>query len=584
MKKQLLKLECKNCGASLKMMDRTRARCAHCGQIYLIDELENEIVDIRVDHGDTEEVKRALSKSKGYLTVFITLAAVGLVLTLAYNILAVTFGFASSDNDSILNNGTLLVTFCEDVFGKEYRQITDEEFASIKYIKYSTKSEKGQSYHAVEYSFTDYQDCESEEAFQETIEQWTYRVEGASWPAYFRMFKGLTRIDTTNLVDLNSMILWGKNEISHVKTDSDVEAVASQLNPENVKVLHLTELLTDLDGIEQFVNLEELTVEGWGFFDDDESVDISQLAACTKLRKLKLEFASSYTGLESLKELQQLESLYLNDTILAECSFLKELPGLKELSIDSGEDADLSLLSYLPNLKKLEFMDYEIIDVNALSGLTDLEELIASFASVESLEELVKLKKLNNISVSVESEYSPFKDREPYDVSVLAELPQLYELSLVLEGSGPFVGLEEIMNMPGMERLYIMAGFGDTSEIILDVDKLQENENIKVLYISECEFTDANTDEPLDFTFLEKYKNVRELSLIECGATNIDFVPKMQKLEICELEYNEFGDYSKLLECPTLKELYVDDIDDVNVTFPEDVLVDDGSSGGGRIK
>lgn len=577
-KEQLLKLECINCGASLKMLDKTHARCAHCNQNYLIDQIEDEIIDINVDYGNNKELKRAISTSKVLLIVFVSLVSIILLITLAYNIAARTSYFSSADyNLPVRNRGNLLVTFCEDIFGKDYSQITEEELATIKYIRCSyERDENDQTYNVVDYSFTDYQDCESEEAFQKTIQHWTYRTEMVSWPDSFSMFKGLTRINTNDAIGLNSIQLYNKNVISYVEADDSLKVIATALNPENIKVLHVGILGTTLDEIGQFTNLEELVMDSnLNKAGSGEVIDIRQLAVCKKLRKLELDCANGYTGKESLTELTQLESLYLSCTPLSECSFLKNLPQLKELYLYSGEEPDLSILSYLPNLKKLCFMDYDDIDAEPLGALTNLEELEAHLDSMESLNKLTALKNLQKINVSVSIDYFPMEEQQ-YDLSVLAQLPNLSDVSIEFEGGGRYIGIESILNMPKMERVSIEYDWRlGIFYLIINEELLQENPNIRMLKLGgyNCELVGVDTQESSDYNFIRNYKNIRELYLNECSLTNIDFVSELQELEICSLIGNEIDDYSKLLDCHKLKQLYVKSGKEINVTFPPDVEV-----------
>lgn len=546
---QLLKLECKNCGASLKMQDQTHAKCTHCGQIYLIDEIANEIVDVSVDYRDTAAARKAVFISKILLVVFVSLAVSGLSITLYYNIGA-NISALSSDGEQTEDIGEAMVLFCEDIFGKEYSQITREEFDSIKYLKYSYEDVGNkQNYHMIEYSFTDYQDCDSEDAFQETIQQWTHSSdETRLWVHDLTMFTGLTRIDTTeHRIGPDQMKFAEGNCISYVETAHSQELIAEILAAENIKVLH-----TEFGGYDsaevfaQFVNLEELVLSDP--VPMGNSVDISSLRECSKLRSLKLDCGVPYTGMEALGTLTQLESLYIDDTQLSECAFLEDLPQLKELYVCSGEEPDLSVLQELSNLEKLYFLDDEKINVQSICMLTNLQELKVRLDSVESLNELTKLKGLKKLHVDI-------------------------------NGEGKFIGLENLLNIPKLESLTIS---GDAipypTELLVEKGALQQNANIKKLNLSELVLVDADTGETLDFSFLQNYSKIKELYLYQCGLTNIDFVSELQELEICALiedSETEIPDYSGLLNCRKLKILYVDSSDDINIALSKDVKIYD---------
>lgn len=560
------KMECRYCGAPLERLDRTRAKCSFCGQIHIMEEIPEK-----------KETKRPLPLGLKIVIGYSFLMVVGFIVILVINIGGMSsydsasgFGMEVSSGGS----GTLFELFCEDLFDKNYKDISDEEMASVKYLRYGyERGADNEHYHIVEYSFTDYQDCESEEEFQNTIQMWAYPSERIAWPADYSMFKGLTRISTDNTVWLSALNFWDENEISYVETDDSLSTVAEVLNPDKIKVLHIGIMGDDMETIEEFPNLEELIMES-NMSATDDAVDISMISECKNLRTLKLDFAGAYTGLESLAQLTELESLYISNTPLEACSFLKELPRLEELSLYCGEEPDLSVLSHLPNLKKLHFQDYEEIDAKELIPLTELEELTAHFASTDSLNDLAKLKKLKKLTMSVELEYFSYTESNPVDLSVLSELTELTELKVEFGGEGRFCGLESILNMPELKLLHIGSdAISRCNEFLMDEEILGENENIEVLSFENCIFTDGAAEENLSTEFLGSFKKVKELYLIRCGLTDIDFVSGLQDLEICALRDNEIRDYAKLLECGQLKALYVNNSEDVNVTFSQDVYV-----------
>ncbi|RAZ23111.1 hypothetical protein DK853_50860, partial [Klebsiella oxytoca] len=53
--------------------------------------------------------------------------------------------------------------------------------------------------------------------------------------------------------------------------------------------------------------------------------DVSGIEECKRLKRLRLRCGDSYTGLENLAELSELQSLFIDSAILEECGFLREL-------------------------------------------------------------------------------------------------------------------------------------------------------------------------------------------------------------------------------------------------------------------
>ncbi len=232
-KAQLVDLECRNCGGTLELVDRTHAVCPYCGQKYLIDEARGTVVEIHVDYGDNAEVKSTLAETKRILFIFLGVVVLITLVIFGFNIAARKSVFSSSDTDiPVDEHGELLAIFCKDVFGKEIKDITPEEFASIRYIKCGYVRQGGESFNAIWYSYTDYQDCASEEAFQDTVQRWYYRTKQVSWPSDYTKFTGLTRIDTTDAVWLSLLHFSPDCKISYVETDNNIDTVNDILIPE----------------------------------------------------------------------------------------------------------------------------------------------------------------------------------------------------------------------------------------------------------------------------------------------------------------------------------------------------------------
>ena len=181
------------------MTDRTHAVCPYCGQRYLIDEAKGTVVNIQVDYSGNNEMRQAVNRARNALIIFLSVAAILVIIILGFNIAAKKSVFSSSDSDLAVG-GELLQIFFQDLFGKDYKDITVQELESIRYIKCSYERDKGENFNSISYSFTDYEDCESEEEFQDTIETWTYRTNRVTWPSDYTMLTGLTRIDTTDSV------------------------------------------------------------------------------------------------------------------------------------------------------------------------------------------------------------------------------------------------------------------------------------------------------------------------------------------------------------------------------------------------
>jgi len=455
---QLVEMVCANCGASLEVVDKTRGKCPFCGQTYLIDEAKGIVVNVSVDYGGSEEVKQGNKNIRQMVITFFIMALLVTAIIFRANMAANNSAFFSSDSDApIQEKGNLLVIFCKDIFRKEYRDITAEEFASIRYLKYDYRRDERTKewYHTVEYSFTDYEACGSEEEFLDTVQTWTYEDTKANWPSDFTMLTGLTRIDTRS-THMRMHNFAEDCKISYIATDDSLEEVASAINPRYVKVLDMGEFCTSLEGLEQFENLEVLKAEHCTVR------HISGIKKCSKLKHLKLSYGGKEEGLKEIAELSELISLSLTGVELSDGGFLKKMPQLEELTMRAGENADLSILSYLPNLRKLDIGDDTAASIEPILGLARLEDLTVSVDSLENMSRLAELKKLKTLHLytAYEEEDENGQDK-PLDLSVFSRLPELESFYISSSGDGGFLGAEGVLNLSGLEMLWHCCGAGE---------------------------------------------------------------------------------------------------------------------------
>lgn len=571
-KEELLGLVCKNCGGTLELVDKTHALCPFCGQRYLIDEAKGTILHIQVDYGGDDSVRQRLTRTKSVLIGVLAVASLLTLVIFGFNVAARRSVFSTSDEDIPAEaGGELLAIFCQDIFGKGYEEVTEEELGRIRYLRCSYEREGEQEVNVIHYSFTDYQDCADERAFQRTVEKWTYRTKSVSWPSDYSMFTGLTRIDTTGSAWLSMLHFSPEAPIRYVETEDSPETVAQVLDPKAVKILHIGAMGISLEGIEQFTALEELEIDTT-LAANSGPVDMNGIAACGHLKRLRLRCGGSYTGLEELKGLPELKSLYIENVPLNECGFLKELSKLEELSVYTGEDPDLAPLESVKGLKRLYLMDQKYIpaeEIRFLQGLPQLEELMIAVDEQAGLEEVAKLGSLKALDLHM----AVFVYQVPTDLSVLAGLTHLERLQVDNFYGGKITGVEGILNLPGLKTFRLGRVASAKVELLLDPKALRDNPSIEELGLTFCYPEDAATEELLDFTFLEHYPQIRWLYLDDCGVTDVAFAEKLEDLRGCSLKRDAVEDLRPLFGCKKLEVLCVDPDVAAGVEFPPEVLV-----------
>lgn len=551
---ELVRLVCTNCGGGLTLTDKTHAICPYCGQTFLVDEAKGTVININIDYEDVGEVKKTISSTKKMLVVFLVIMIIIVLGILGVNLAANFSVLSSSDRDAAFEeNGELLAIFCKDIFGKEYKDITDEEFAGIRYIRYDSDRDVNDGFHVIRYSFTNYEDCESEEAFQDTIETWTYHSSKASWPSDFTMFTGLTRIDNSNSLWLSQMKYSKKAKISFIETSESLKNVTACFEPEYVRVLHMGAQNGSLEGIGEYKNLEEIVADGYP--GPDGTLDITGIGNCTRLRKIYLKSGTVSAGLEELEKLDSVRSLYVSGAKLKDSAFLEKMPKLEELSTEIGESGDVSMLDSVSGLKKLFFMDNGEVEIESLLELKQLEEVNLD---IDQEEQLQKLQKLTSLKV-LDLRLKIFgRAGNPVDVSKLAGMPKLERLTIEDFWGNGITGMESVFNKPGMKEISIGDGgiSPDMTKLFLNPGLLEDNLSVeKVRMTGWISAKDSRKEG--DFDILLHYPNLKKLDLGGSGINDISFLAAFQNLEVIDLQENEITDYSPLDSCKKLKRIYI---------------------------
>jgi len=169
------------------------------------------------------------------------------------------------------------------------------------------------------------------------------------------------------------------------------EAIACDL------ALGLTELtaqgaISQLDGLEAFVNLQDLTLGG------PILSDISRLAGLTNLVSLKLG-GGAISDVSALAGLTNLQFLELLGNQIVDISALAGLTKLQSLVLISNSVSDISALAGLTDLQTLTLTDIQPGDIAPLAGLVNLQTLVLFSSSVSDISALAGLTNLQTLSL-----------------------------------------------------------------------------------------------------------------------------------------------------------------------------------------
>ncbi|MBQ7774682.1 MAG: hypothetical protein IJ379_02085 [Lachnospiraceae bacterium] len=575
MQQKTMKLECQSCGAVLNMKKNHRAVCPHCGVRYLLDEAEGHLkIDVNIDYGKQEQAGKTYKALYKWLVLFLLIAIGSVAIIWRYNVTAREAELVQwKEEPEREEDGDVIHVFCKDIFGKEYEDITPEEFQSIKYIDWDyVRGNYNEHYEVLYYSFVDYRDCASEAEFQKTIQSWKCNDAIASGFLDMHMLTGITRIENLQPI----MFFSEEADISYVSTDifyanTDMRAFFEMLKEKNkidlkdVEILKLTHLDIETmpEGLEELTKLRELYLDGdvRDYVNKTGTIDLRKVACCKNLEVLFIECASDgYTNIDALAELTHLKRFYVRNLTLAECGFFTKLTELEEVNIEAGENADCSQLCNLPELKTLWIMGEGLLSAKDIACLQNIERLCLDIDSEEALQELTKRSKLKKLHVTTIATEENDWGEEPLDISGLGELTQLQELTIIgkdavkgpLFGApGKYVGVESLLNHPTLTGLC-------TDICYVDREMLQENRTMEELHFSGQPIKDATTKESIELPELLKYyPEVEVLHLNGCQLENIEFLTMCKNLRVCNLRNNEIADFSPLDQCKKLEFLYI---------------------------
>ena len=173
--------------------------------------------------------------------------------------------------------------------------------------------------------------------------------------------------------------------------------------------------IADLTGLEFAADLTEL------FLDRNNVSDLSPLRNLTNLTLLSLNFNKRVSDLSPLSNLP-LRSLSLeNNDLTAPYPSLRNLTNLQRLFLKGNALTDLSLLSNLTGLIQLSLSENDVSDLSPLSNLTGLTQLSLYRNDVSDLSPLQNLDNLSHLTLAT---------NDISDLSPLLQMPNLRDVHL----------------------------------------------------------------------------------------------------------------------------------------------------------
>ena len=498
------------------------------------------------------------------------------------NVTFPTYSFQQGNTSSSQNNSSqdkdknilvypqseLFLNLIEEVFDKEYTDITEAELNSVVSIRIS-KDDDNVSCGLSDGTMHSY-----------SLSGFSYYTKDLS------CFKGLEYIDVD--AKISSSDIKNLTKLKGIFSKNTIKDFVNIIpSPENIVSLGSYEdfSVTSLDGLEEFKNLVQLYIAS------SHISDISVLKKLTGLEYLCLEDAGSITDFTPITYLTSLEVFDITSSKLKNLSFLDSLDNITEFSLRKSRITDISALEkYKSSLTKLCLSEnYDVADYSAIgefTGLTELEICADANAVMPDLSkntdlEILRLDRAYDLSMlRTVSNISELYLRRCYleEMPDLSHLTDLYylrideSLSLItnltpvttlpalecldISNTKVYGNIEEIFDIPTLFELYM-----DNCNVSIDFSKVQENENLDVLSMNNITVmkynlneygsidiqnaTKVDINEGLGF-FLQKFPYLSELYIAGNGIKNLDFVSYLPYLWAIDVSDNYISSLSPL--------------------------------------
>ena len=468
----LTKMECPNCHGTLEIPEGMKegfVTCEYCKtKVYIEPTKPNITQNIHIDNVNMGQ-QRSAPPARQELSAVQTIVLMGTILSAIF-ILFVSNTFRAPHKSVSLTTTKFrtvpedetVKSFVEMAFGKNLKEITEEDYKSLTFLSIHKVSNAG-SDQTEKWQF-DYAKSMNEDGTAKDSETLYFPITDTIDEADMQIFTGLIKLslgyqvhfdysanaDANTLKSLTNLRYYsGENE--------DFRTVAKLFaNPE--QILGLYNITLDDDATDDsysdenteeedpdapfkaFSSLEELTVH----VDDDYSKGLLFLRNFPNLKTLALglygDTPTDLSPLSSLSSLSNLDLLGTKDSTVENLGVLSGMPQLEQLSLRNLKDVkDLNFVQNMPKLKSLNLEDLSILNLDGLSGHLSLNSLSIDCSSLENVNALSTLSSLQTLSISYHT----------YDV------PDLHGLSALENVYCYSMDRDSIAHMPSIKNLTI---------------------------------------------------------------------------------------------------------------------------------
>ena len=343
--------------------------------------------------------------------------------------------------------------------------------------------------------------------------------------------------------------------------------------------------ITDITGIERFINLQELDCN-FNAVEDISGLagltqlkrlslggnrlsDISVLAGLTKLEGLEI-FGNSIRDIRPLSGLASLRSLHLSSMPVRDLGPIQSLTQLDILYLGGCGVRDIGPLAGMVNMCRLELKDNYITDLSPLSGMTRLEALmlannpIQDYTPIEAVYGNLREKDFEYGQVfDVLVPLLPDNPDEPVSIpdagleAILRQATGVYDRPLTREDLGDIWKIvgetdgmwREVKDISPLKYCLNMDGLVIMSSKISDLTPLAGLTNLHFLCVADSAVS--------DLTPLSGMQQLTNLQLRGNRITDVAPIQALTNLERLDLANNQIADFSPLFGLQNLGVLFI---------------------------
>lgn len=437
---KLISLKCPHCQGTLDIKKEERGGftvCPFCGTKFFLEEEQpniNQTINIKEVHiGNTGKNTAPKDESPKNITAALRIVIFIVFIFIFISTAIAIFTSILSQHNIIYDIGSMMPSevltpesayeyrtvpeskavkeFVEIVFKKPLSEITNAEYASIKYLKIRRQPVKSISSKTADTPWL-FTYAKKTGEYGTPVKPDTITIKGTETiiAEDIQVFTGLESLDFSNESDINPVVQYDTVDFGNLKnlhyyTGSSGESLKRLplfYDMENIYGLGSTyvddeEYLTEL---KKFTKLKTLSPRN---INKNFAKDLTFLASFPDLEKLSLSFSSGETwDLAGLSALTKLRTLSINgfDTKFEHFNVFSGMPQLEEIAFDDVKDLKtLDFVKNMPNLKSLSIEDCPIISLNGLKNSVSLTELSLDgchdLSDVSALATLTSLKSLD---------------------------------------------------------------------------------------------------------------------------------------------------------------------------------------------